>query len=124
MVFGSSFLHIQGPYDFALNFEAKEALKCINHDAAPCVSLKAAKLWEQKSGIEELTRVRAYDWTFSCPYEGSCNIEFSHSKVGINYELLMKEEAILFYDEILLFEDELADNGMSTLTVKIVKKSF
>jgi type 2A phosphatase activator TIP41 len=35
-------------------------------------------------------------------------------------EKLKKEEDILFYDEIDLFEDELADNGTAILNVKIV----
>lgn len=30
----------------------------------------------------------------------------------------------MFYDEILLFEDELADNGSSVLSVKIVSINF
>ena len=35
-------------------------------------------------------------------------------------EKLKKTEDILFYDEIDLFEDELADNGTAILNVKIV----
>ena len=35
-------------------------------------------------------------------------------------EKLRKVEDILFYDEIDLFEDELADNGTAILNVKIV----
>lgn len=35
-------------------------------------------------------------------------------------EKLKKVEEILFYDEIDLFEDELADNGTAILNVKIV----
>jgi hypothetical protein len=35
-------------------------------------------------------------------------------------EKLKKKEDILFYDEIDLFEDELADNGTAILNVKIV----
>lgn len=37
----------------------------------------------------------------------------------LNYEKLKRQEPILFYDELTLYEDELADNGMSTLTLKI-----
>lgn len=35
-------------------------------------------------------------------------------------EKLKKVEEILFYDEIDLFEDELADNGTAIINVKIV----
>ena len=39
-------------------------------------------------------------------------------------EKLKKAEDILFYDEIDLFEDELADNGTAILNVKIVSVKF
>ena len=43
----------------------------------------------------------------------------------IDYERLKMQEKITFYDEVILFEDELADNGAAILSVKIVSlKSF
>ena len=39
----------------------------------------------------------------------------------IDYDKLRKQEKILFYDDVLLFEDELADNGSAVLRVKIVR---
>ena len=38
----------------------------------------------------------------------------------IDYEKLKQPEKIYFYDEVILFEDELADNGTAVLSVKIV----
>lgn len=38
----------------------------------------------------------------------------------IDYEKLKKQERIAFYDEVILFEDELADNGAAVFSVKIV----
>ena len=32
---------------------------------------------------------------------------------------LASKEPILFYDEVILYEDELADSGVSLLTVKV-----
>ena len=37
----------------------------------------------------------------------------------LDLDKLKRQEAILFYEEMTLYEDELADNGMSTLTLKI-----
>merc|ERR1711997_328421 len=37
----------------------------------------------------------------------------------IDYEKLKERERILFYKEIVLFEDELDDNGCSKLSIKI-----
>ena len=39
---------------------------------------------------------------------------------GIDYELLQRRDPILFFDEVELFHDELADNGDSLLNVKVV----
>jgi len=40
----------------------------------------------------------------------------------IDLDRLRKPEPILFFDEIVLFEDELADNGTAMYTVKLVSK--
>ncbi|KNC47807.1 TIP41 protein [Thecamonas trahens ATCC 50062] len=38
---------------------------------------------------------------------------------SIDYDLLRKREPILFFDEVMFFEDELADHGSSTLVAKL-----
>merc|ERR1719411_584785 len=67
----------------------------------------------------------SFDWTFS-PFDyrgdttttpsGGC---WCPTDQRINYEKLREKERILFYDEVILFEDELDDNGCSKLSVKI-----
>ncbi|CAF5089534.1 unnamed protein product, partial [Rotaria sp. Silwood1] len=37
----------------------------------------------------------------------------------LDLEKLKRQEPILFYDELTLYEDELADNGISNLILKI-----
>ena len=44
----------------------------------------------------------------------------SQTKEKIDYEKLKIEEKILFFVSLLLFEDELADNGASILSLKFV----
>lgn len=39
---------------------------------------------------------------------------------GIDYSQLKQQEKIHFYDDVILYEDELADNGTAMLNVKIV----
>ena len=39
---------------------------------------------------------------------------------GIDYSRLKQQERIYFYDDVILYEDELADNGTAVLSVKIV----
>lgn len=47
-------------------------------------------------------------------------IQIQSSPIGIDLDRLRVKEEILFFDEIDLFEDELADNGVSRLSVRIV----
>ncbi len=39
----------------------------------------------------------------------------------IDYQKLKDQERIAFFDEVILFEDELADNGAAVFSVKIVR---
>lgn len=38
----------------------------------------------------------------------------------IDYSRLKQQEKIYFYDDVILYEDELADNGTALLSAKIV----
>lgn len=70
-----------------------------------------------------------FNWTFTTEYHGTIKTkdvsENSPSIVTdppekLNLEKLMQREKILFYEELTLYEDELHDNGISNLSVKIV----
>ena len=41
----------------------------------------------------------------------------------IDLEKLKEQEKIFFFDDVPLFEDELADNGIATMNVKVVMLS-
>jgi type 2A phosphatase activator TIP41 len=63
-----------------------------------------------------------YDWTFSTPFagkvEGGSWVELDES--GMRTELLTDSSSpILFFDEIILFEDDLHDNGQVEFSVKL-----
>lgn len=49
-----------------------------------------------------------------------CCIQVADTGDRIDYEKLKKQEQIFFYDEVILYEDELADNGTAVFSVKIV----
>ena len=88
---------------------------------------KDAKLWESKR--QHMTSVNSnvpsvfhYDWTFSSPFcgkiEGGSWVELDES--GMRTQLLTdKTSPILFFDEIILFEDDLHDNGQVEFSVKL-----
>lgn len=52
-----------------------------------------------------------------------CCIQVADTGDRIDYEKLKKQEQIFFYDEVILYEDELADNGTAMFSVKIVSWS-
>ena len=63
-----------------------------------------------------------YDWSFSTPFankvEGGAWLELDES--GMRMELLTdKNVPILFFDEIVLYEDDLHDNGQVQYSVKL-----
>ncbi|KAJ2049788.1 Tap42 interacting protein, partial [Coemansia sp. S155-1] len=88
------------------------------------VQVSIAENWTESSkrNRSDITDViRPFDWTFSTKYRGTASngLEFVPSETGIDYEKLMVREDILFYDENILYEDDLGDNGTSQLSYKV-----
>ncbi|KAK8968273.1 hypothetical protein KSP40_PGU016038 [Platanthera guangdongensis] len=135
MIFGESslnLLHMES--GIRIHFNAFDALKGWKQEPLPPVEVIAAAKWKFRSKpIQQI--ILDYDYTFTTPYCGSEAIEVKHEKLNlndmrrslnwedchqrINLAALSSNEPILFYDEIILYEDELADNGISLLTVKV-----
>ena len=66
--------------------------------------------------------VKPFDWSYSTDYKGTLSIDsptFSPSLTPIPVELLKRQDPILFFDEVMLYEDEMADNGITLLSCKI-----
>lgn len=71
-------------------------------------------------GIKEV--VKPFDWSYTTDYKGTISANsrpLKPSDKSIPLELLKRPEPILFFDEIMLYEDELADNGIAMLSCKI-----
>lgn len=77
------------------------------------------------SQISQSAQTVDYDWTFTTPYRGTLvptgasDIKVSKSCCEIDRDALRRPERILYFDELILYEDELADHGISILSVKI-----
>lgn len=56
-----------------------------------------------------------FDWTYTTDYKGTLapNVIAESISEKIDFERLKQRDAILFYSEMTLYEDELADNGCS-----------
>ncbi|XP_061660119.1 TIP41-like protein [Syngnathoides biaculeatus] len=124
MLFGDNVLRIQHSDGFGIEFNAIDALKRINK-LDDTVQVACAQQW-QESRISEHCQevVKPYDWTFTTDYKGTLigeelQIKVSETTERINLEKLRAREQIVFFDEVLLFEDELHDHGVSMISVKI-----
>ncbi|OIS97316.1 PREDICTED: TIP41-like protein [Nicotiana attenuata] len=119
-----------------IHFNAFDALVGWKREALPPVEVPAAEQWKFRSKPLQQV-VLDYDYTFTTPYSGSatfdtnaervrglsnessCSLQWEDCMEKIDLVALASKEPILFYDEIILYEDELADNGISLLTVKV-----
>ena len=75
---------------------------------------------EKHQGITEV--VKPFDWSYTTDYKGtltSSGHTFHDSTSPIPLELLKQPDPILFFDEGMLYEDEMADNGITMFSCKI-----
>lgn len=66
--------------------------------------------------------VKPFDWSYSTDYKGTLNAQgptFKPTTDNIPLELLKRPDPIRFFDEVMLYEDEMADNGITMLSCKI-----
>ena len=66
--------------------------------------------------------VKPFDWSYSTDYRGTLKPGsplFQITNRHIPLELLKQPDPILFFDEAMLYEDEMADNGITMLSCKI-----
>lgn len=125
MMFGDNILRIQHECLFGIEFNATDALKCVNNSQG-MLKVACAEEWQESRSDPEHSKeiVRPYDWTYTTDYKGTLLGDTVKLKVcttteHIDTEKLKAREQIMFFDEILLFEDELHDHGVSSLSVKI-----
>ncbi|KAK7107324.1 TIP41-like protein [Littorina saxatilis] len=124
MVFGGNKLTLTHKDGFGIEFSALDALKMVDAHNDP-LKVAAAKVWrEARADCEHIQNVvKPFDWTFSTHYKGTlCGkpaMKVTETSEHIDIEKLKQRERICFYDDIVLFEDELSDNGCSILSVKI-----
>ncbi|KAI9502588.1 Tap42 interacting protein [Coemansia spiralis] len=127
MIFGNNYLcvhHLESGNKIKLT--ALDALRLVDTSphSAKSVQVSIAENWTESSkrNRSDITDViKPFDWTFTTKYRGTVTgkWEFAKADKGIDYEKLKARESILFYDENVLYEDDLGDNGTSQLSYKI-----
>ncbi|KJE95005.1 hypothetical protein CAOG_005535 [Capsaspora owczarzaki ATCC 30864] len=125
MVFGKNTLVAEhSASKFAFYFNAIDALDRVDK-TTDSVKVSYAKEWAatrtHSAGINDV--IKPFDWTFSSDYTGTLinpdTVTITEIDEEIDMEKLMQRDAILHYSDVLLYEDELADNGCSIMNVKI-----
>ncbi|CAN6655731.1 type 2A phosphatase activator Tip41p [Trichomonascus vanleenenianus] len=131
MIFGNNEVGVcHEPSGWTLRFDGLEALDRVDKTGEKgLVQVAYSKSWmksrenRQKSAAGEDIQgiVKPFDWTYTTDYRGSCTGEFvsDRQKPGIPFELLKRPDPILYFDDVSLYEDELGDNGIVSLNVKV-----
>lgn len=138
MIFGNNFIRIMNTkHNWGIEYNALDALRMVKLSDSG-IRVAHSKDWinskkkqrnSQTDGIDiesSLKIVKNYDWTYSTEYEGTIigdDKEIHKFTIDNNLKLpidkLSRPDQILFFDDMILFEDELADCGISLLNVKI-----
>jgi type 2A phosphatase activator TIP41 len=134
MLFGDSTVSLVHTLSrFALSFTARDALREVG-PADPAIQVRAAKAWARRKNSNEFpTLENPSDWTFTTKYSGTVKTfpdtpeafqgcEALHDGLAqIDYDVLRNTDIpILYFTDVLLFEDELDDNGTASFRVRMV----
>ncbi|CAJ0587683.1 unnamed protein product, partial [Mesorhabditis spiculigera] len=105
-----------------IRFTALEALKRVDTKKLPDIQVASAVSWQEsrKSMVEFKEFAKPFDWTYTTDFSGTQqDIEENPTDKKIDYDLLKRQDPILFYDHNVLFEDELHDHGMAQYSVRV-----
>lgn len=134
MIFGDnqvSVLHAASGW--RLSFNAEAALNTVDKTGEEgLLQVSYARAWAaSRGGNEEVRRVvKPFDWSYTACYrgtevpasrgtwEGRRLVDAPEGK-EIPLELLKRRDPILFFDEVVLYESELDDNGISLFNIKV-----
>ncbi|XP_057376882.1 TIP41-like protein [Daphnia carinata] len=122
MVFPDNILRIQLSSGAGIEFNALDALKLVN-DKEDSVKVAIAEAWNESRADMNISHKvsHPFDWTFTTDYRGTVlgNMVVTATDLNIDMDKLKQKEKILFFDEIHLYEDELADHGCASFSIKV-----
>ncbi|OCK85978.1 TIP41-domain-containing protein [Lepidopterella palustris CBS 459.81] len=126
MIFGDNFMRIEYLQSgWKIDFNAFDALDRVDKTGNAMLKVSYSKEWQQNRSkqFEDIKEVvKPFDWSYSTDYKGtatSSSLSFEPSTKPIPLALLKRPDPILFFDDVMLYEDELADNGIAMLSCKI-----
>jgi type 2A phosphatase activator TIP41 len=125
MIFGDNMTRIEhAPSGWFIEFNALDALDRVDKTGENMFKVSYSREWQQnrQKQFEDIKEVvKPFDWSYSTDYKGSTpsTPSFQSTERPIPLELLKRPDPIHFFDEVMLYEDELADNGIAMLSCKI-----
>ncbi|KAI5295806.1 hypothetical protein KEM52_000156 [Ascosphaera acerosa] len=139
MIFGDNHVTISHARSgWSISFNAFDALDRVDKTGQRMLQVAHSSSWQKsrQNTTEEIKEhVKPFDWSYTTDYKGTTTTTTTTAAAGagttahcpffaptdtpIPIELLKRPDPILLFDEIMLFEDELADNGISMLSAKI-----
>lgn len=133
MIFGNNFVcitHVASGW--TLEFNAYDALDRVSKNEEGMLQVAVAEEWKKERSHQEEVKqvVKPFDWSYSTDYRGTTTVkgekiadtewkESDQTKDPIRTDLLSRPDPILFFDAVDLYEDELADNGIGLLSIKV-----
>ena len=125
MIFGDNFITIEHPSSaWGIKFDAFGALDRVDKTGEKRLKVAYSREWQQsredQHDIKEV--IKPFDWSYSTDYKGDLapgSSDFQSTAEPIPLDLLKRPDPILFFDDVILYEDELADNGITMLSCKI-----
>lgn len=127
MIFGDNFVSISHPpTGFSITFDAFGALDRVDKTGEKRLKVSYSQAWhESREETHEIKEVvKPFDWSYTTDFKGRLatsgpQLQAAPEDKTIPTELLKRPDPILFFDDVILYEDELADNGIAMLSVKI-----
>jgi type 2A phosphatase activator TIP41 len=125
MIFGDNFVAIEHPPSkWAIKFDAFGALDRVDKTGEKRLKVSYSKEWhESRENDHEIKEVvKPFDWSYTTDFKGVLAEgapPFEATDKPIPLHLLKRPDPILFFDDVMLYEDELADNGITVMSVKI-----
>lgn len=130
MIFGNNSVTLaHAASGFHISFSAAGALDAVDKTGAGgMLRVAYSDEWQRmREKVSEDIRdvVRPFDWSYSTAFRGDVGggavplAPLADGAPGIPFDRLRRPDPILLFDDVMLYEDELADNGIAMLSVKL-----
>ncbi|RPB24173.1 TIP41-like protein, partial [Terfezia boudieri ATCC MYA-4762] len=127
MIFGNNDVRVEREVIWGIRFCAQDALDLVDKTGANgMLKVAYSESWQRQRenvhGARIKEYVRPFDWSYTTSYRGTGKkYEFlpEPPSTTLPTSLLLLPDPILLFDELVLYEDELADNGISLYSIKL-----